>query len=339
MERLNRRRIGRGVAVAAVILGLLLPAMTAAGYQVDPRGEPLLLVDGLAGGSGSTIGPGHDIYVTESLAGRVSRVDAKTGDRTTFAEGLPPALPSVGIGGPTDVEFLGGTAYVLVTLVGSDLGGDDIVGIYRVDGPDTFKVIADIGAFSLANPPTTAFFIPTGVQYALEKYRGGFLVTDGHHNRVLRVTLDGEITEANTFANIVPTGMALRRNMVYLSQAGPVPHLPADGKIVSFRPGSDRVDQVATGAPLLVDVELGRGKTLFALSQGFFPPGNPEGSPAAPNTGALVRVDKRGELSTVVDGLNQPTSFEFIRDTAYVVGLPGEIWQIEHINTPHGRGW
>ena len=33
----------------------------------------------------------------------------------------------------------------------------------------------------------TDFFVPTGVQYALEPYRGGFLVTDGHHNRVLRV--------------------------------------------------------------------------------------------------------------------------------------------------------
>ena len=26
-------------------------------------------------------------------------------------------------------------------------------------------------------------FLDTGVQYAMERYRGGFLVTDGYHNR------------------------------------------------------------------------------------------------------------------------------------------------------------
>jgi hypothetical protein len=46
---------------------------------------------------------------------------------------------------------------------GSDIGGNDIVGIYRVDGPDSFTVVADIGAFSLGNPPNTPFDIPTGV--------------------------------------------------------------------------------------------------------------------------------------------------------------------------------
>jgi hypothetical protein len=33
----------------------------------------------------------------------------------------------------------------------------------------------------------------------------------------------------------------------------------------------------------------------------------------------------------VVDKLNQPTSLEFIGDTAYVVTLGGEIWKIKHV--------
>ena len=86
-----------------------------------------------------------------------------------------------------------GTAYALVTMVGPEFGGSDTVGIYRVDGPNSFTVVADIGEFCLQHPPNTAFFVPTGVQYALQTYRGGFLVTAGHHNRVLRVTLDGEV--------------------------------------------------------------------------------------------------------------------------------------------------
>jgi hypothetical protein len=180
---------------------------------------------------------------------------------------------------------------VLVTLVGSDVGGSDDVGIYRVDGPASFTLVADIGAFSIANPPATDFFVPSGVQYALQAYRGGFLVTDGHHNRVLRVSRDGQVTVLRAFGNIVPTGLDVRGRTIYMAEAGPVPHLPEDGKVVAFRPNSRAVREVAAGSRLLVDVELGRRHRLYALSQGFFPPGNPEGAPAEPNTGARREHD------------------------------------------------
>ena len=157
----------------------------------------------------------------------------------------------------------------MVTGVGPDVGGNDVVGIYRIDGPDSFTVVADIGAFALSNPPGFPVDIPTGFQYAMETYRGGFLVTDGHHNRVLRVTRDGEITELIAFGNIVPTGLESRGNTIYMAQAGPIPHDPADGKVVSFRRKSSTATEVASGAPLPVDVEFGRGRDLFALSQGF----------------------------------------------------------------------
>ena len=291
-----------------------------------------LFVAGLAGGSGSTVGPGGDLYVTEGFAGRVSRVDSRTGVVTPFADGLPPSI--VGIGGAMDVAFIGGTAYVLVTLVGPDVGGSDVVGIYRVDDADSFTVIADIGAFSLANPPSTAFFVPTGVQYAIETYRGGFLVTDGHHNRVLRVTLDGKVSEFFVFGNIVPTGLEVAGDTVYMAEAGPVPHVPEDGRVVAFRPRSPAATEVAAGARLLVDVEFGRGRLLYALSQGVFTPGNPEGSPANPGTGALVQVEPDGTFTTVIANLNQPTSLEFIGNTAHVVTLGGEIWRVEDVSDP-----
>jgi hypothetical protein len=293
--------------------------------------NPTELLTGLEGGSGSTVGPGGALYVTESAAGRISRVDPETGDITTFASGLPKSI--VGIGGTTDVAFIGGTAYALVTLVGPDVGGSDIVGIYRVDGPDSFTVVADIGAFALSNPPNTPFDIPTGVQYALETYRGGFLVTDGHHNRVLRVTPDGEVSELVAFGNIVPTGLAVSGNTVYMAEAGPVPHEPEDGKVVSFRPKSPTATEVASGARLLVDVEFGRGRDLYALSQGVFG-GGPPGSPAQPNTGSLVKVNGNGTFTVVVDGLNLPTSLEFIKNTAYVVTLSGEIWKVDSVSGP-----
>jgi hypothetical protein len=298
------------------------------------------LVTGLAGGLGSTIGPGGDLFVPEPVAGTILRVDPKTGNYTIFASGLPQMIPEVGIGGIMDVVFIGGTAYALVTLVDDPnlFPTGQVNGIYRIDGPDSYTIIADLGAFNLANPPTGFFFdVATGVLFSLETYRGGFLVTDGHLNRVLQVTLDGSVTIVQKFNNIVPTGLDIRGNQVYMAQAGPVPHLPENGKVVSFSTNSATITNIASGAPLLVDVEFGRGQTLFALSQGDYS-GAPEGSPALPNTGSLVRVNADGSFTIIADELNIPTSLEIIGNTAYIITLTGEIWTVDNIaGPPYGR--
>jgi hypothetical protein len=300
------------------------------------------LVKGLAGSLGSTIGPGGDLFVPDPKAGAILRIDPKTGDYTTFASGLPQLNPAIDpfIGGVTDVAFLGGKAYALVTVVDDPIlfPTGQVNGIYRIDGPNSFTVIADIGAYNVAHP-TTGFEVDvsTGVSYAIQTYRGGFLVTDGHLNRVLLITLDGEITLVQQFNDIVPTGLAVRGNLVYMSEAGPVPHLPENGKVVSFSPNSPTVTTVASGAPLLVDVEFGRGQTLFALSQGLFS-GEPPGSPALPNTGSLVRVNADGTFSVIADEFDRPTSFEIIGNTAYIVTLGGEIWTVDNIaDPPYGQ--
>jgi hypothetical protein len=85
-----------------------------------------------------------------------------------------------------------------------------------------------------------------------------------------------------------------------------------------------------------VDVEIGRGRTLFALSQGFFPCSDPScaGMPADHDTGALMRANANGSMTTIADELDQPTSLEIIANTAYVVTLDGEIWKIDDIAGP-----
>jgi hypothetical protein len=323
-----------GIGIALMLAAALIAMITPSAARATPPCEgptATRLVTGLQGATGSTIGPDGALYVTEGAVGRISRVDPQTGERTTFASGLPRAI--IGIGGAIDVAFIDNIAYALVTLVSDPLfPSSDVDGIYRVDGPDSFTVVADIGAFNLANPPTIPFQVDvkTGLQYALQTYRGGFLVTDGHLNRVLRVTLDGEITVFIAFGNIVPTGLEVRGNTVYMAEAGPVPHLPQNGKVVSFGPKSPTATEVASGARLLVDVEFGGGR-LYALSQGIFPVGSPPATPALPNTGALVKVNGNRTFTVIMDGLDRPTSLEFIGNTAYVVTLTGEIWRIDGV--------
>ncbi|MCU1401793.1 MAG: hypothetical protein JWM70_117 [Microbacteriaceae bacterium] len=325
-------------ALAATLLIPSLVAMPSVASATQPQSgtDTVVLASGLQGTYGGTIGPDGALYVTEATVGDVKRIDTRTGQVSTFASGLPPAV--IGLGGAVDIAFIGRTAYVLVTLVGPDVGGNNTNGIYRVDDADSFTVIADLGEWSRTHPPATSFEIPSGLQFALETARGGFLVTDGHHNRVLSVTRDGVISQLIAFDNIVPTGLDVRGNTVYMAEAGPIPHLPATGKVVSFGLKNPTARTVASGFSLLVDVEFGRCDALYALSQGDSPGNVPAGSPALPNSGELLRTNANGTFSIVVDGLNLPTSVDFVKDTAFVVAN-GQVLKVSNVSSDqHKRG-
>jgi hypothetical protein len=83
-----------------------------------------------------------------------------------------------------------------------------------------------------------------------------------------------------------------------------------------------------------VDVKSGCDGHLYALSQGPGVPGAPPGSPAQPNTGALVRANRDGTFTFIIDGLNLPASVDFIRNTTYVVTLTGDILEIRGVVGP-----
>jgi sugar lactone lactonase YvrE len=281
---------------------------------------------------GATIGPDGALYVTEAALGQITRIDTSTGNATTAASGLP--TRQIFIGGAMDVAFVGTTMYVLVSVVGPDVGGNSVVGIYRKDGSGGFSVFADLGTWSIDNPPATAFDLPDGVQFALQPVADGFLVTDGHHNRVLHVSSTGEITQRMQFPNIVPTGLAVTHGSVFLAQAGPIPHNPADGKVVSFplNPAGPNAHGVASGFSLLVDVEPGPDGALYALSQGDSPGNVPPASPAAPDSGELLLVNRNGSFTELVNKLDLPTSLDFVGDTAFVTTLNGEVWKITNVS-------
>lgn len=339
-------RLGRLAVIAAMTM--VISAGTAATAQEGSDGPVIspLAMFGSGLGSGSAIGPDGALYVTDGNAGRLLRIDRRSGRTTMVASGLPPQV--LGIGGAMDVAFLGGTPYVLVTMVGGAIAtpdglipyGDGIDGIYRLERGGTFTVVADIGAWSAAHPPATDWFLTTGVQYALDVVDGAFVVTDGHHNRVLRVDRAGTITVLASFADVVPTGIEVSRGRVYIAQAGPVPHRPSDARVVEVSVRTGAVTTVgsgrgATGPGLTVDVERGRDGTLYALLQGVWdlaPTPDNEGSPASPGTGQLVAIAPDGTFRTIADHLDRPTSLELVGDTAYVVTLGGTVVRIDDVD-------
>jgi hypothetical protein len=332
---MRRTRI---ITLAALIVSVITGSIAAVPSGASVRRAPTspmtvtLLADGLQGSVGATIGPDGALYVTEGVPGRITRIDTSNGNATTFATGLP--TREIFIGGAMDVAFVGTTMYVLVSVVGPDVGGNSVVGIYRQNASGGFSVFADLGTWSIDHPPLTPFDLPDGVQFALQPVADGFLVTDGHHNRVLHVSSTGEITQRIQFPNIVPTGLAVTHGTVFLAEAGPIPHLPATGKVVSFpsNAAAPNAHQVASGYSLLVDVEPGPDGALYALSQGDSPGNVPPASPAAPDSGELLLVNRNGSFSVLVDELDLPTSLDFVGDTAFVTTLNGEVWKITNVS-------
>ena len=324
------------VVIAAVTIGL--PSAAVGSHAVAVTELATFAAPGCTGtcGSGSTIGPDGALYVTDGQTGRVLRVNKRSGAVRTFVAGLPLINTPPGIGGAIDVAFVGRTAYVLVANVGGFFGDPgEVAGIYRVRRNGSAVPVADIGAWAEDNlPEDTEFVLPGGVQYAMEPFRRGFAVTDGHHDRVLYVRRDGRVRVLHTVVNDVPTGLAAAGRKLFMGLAGQVPHLPEDGKVVAIRPRSNAPVEIASGAPLVVDVEFGPQHRLYALSQGIWDlPPLPEnaGAPASANTGSLTRVNRHGRLKPVVGRLDRPTSVAFSRRSAFVVTLTGKVLRIDGI--------
>ena len=341
---MSSRQASRMAVVVIAAVTIALPSVAAGkGHRHAPKVTELatFAAPGCTGtcGSGSTIGPDGALYVTDGQGGQVLRVDTRSGAVTPFATGLPLMNTPPGIGGAIDVAFVGRTAYVLVANVGPFFGEPaEIAGIYRVRRDGSAVPVADIGAWSTDHPPHTDFVLPGGVQYAMEPFRGGFAVTDGHHNRVLYVRRDGRVRELLAFGNIVPTGLAAAGRTLFMGEAGPVPHHPEDGKVVEITPRSNAAVEIASGAPLVVDVEFGPDRRLYALSQGIWdlpPLPSNAGAPASANTGSLTRVDRHGQLTPVAGPLDRPTSVAFSHRSAFVVTLTGKVLRIDGIGHRH----
>lgn len=324
-QSVGRREGSRLAWSAALGLGLVLGLNEGADarfWQYDGR----VLARNLAGAGGSTTGPDGAIYVAEGVAGQITRIDPRSGRKRVVVSGLPTAPPGLPFGGPMDVAFIGDDLYVLITLA-SDGSAN---GIYRVNGNDTPDLIADVGAFSVANPPPPdidwEIEAPIGVLFAMQPADQGFLVSDGHLNRVMHVTLDGEVSLVKQYGNTVPTGLAPDFATLYVAHLGAVPNAPEDGQVRAFgllNPGNDR--PVASGVPMIVDVEFGPYGDLYALSQGEYEDGTPAGAPGKAKTGKLLKVQPDGSFCSISSDIDRPTSISFSGPDGYVVTMSGQV--------------
>jgi sugar lactone lactonase YvrE len=243
-------------------------------------------------------------------SGRVLRI---TPDRqlTTVMERLPYTYLEVnGDVGVADVVILRDQIYVLTgegddanlsrRILGATPGGRakrvanfmDLVNATSADRD------LDIGRIK-ANP------------YAMVAAAGGsaFYVSDGASGRILRVTLDGNISVFAELPNAPPlAGMAFGPDgRLYVTMFSLWPHTPGTGAIWAADPAG-KLTAVVEDLTMPIDVAFDGVGTLYVLE---FSNGEQPEQPYAPRSGRLLQLAEDGARSIVLDRLNYPTAMVF----------------------------
>lgn len=338
------------------VLTLVLGGTLVIGHAAAQEGGPpptagKVLAEGLQGTQGATIGPDGALYVGEGgtggptkvttpdgdgffgLTGRISRIDPTTGERTTVATGIPSGAGAEGGQGfgIVDVAFLNGKLYYLIS------GGFNYIdptlaaypnGVYEVQPNGSSKLVADISKFNDDHPVTFPDAGPGGNPFGIIARDGGFYVTDGNYNRVLRVTLDGAISILTSFENVVTTGLATKSGgPLIVTEFGPFPFDPKAGKVIQVGIPTGTQTELANGYSHIIAAGYGPDGKLYALSMGD--QADPSsGDEAVPFTGKILRVNADGTMTPIVDGLMFPTSLDISGSTAYATSLIGQVYQI-----------
>lgn len=320
----NAQELPPPSAGTVLVSGLLAPR----GMAMGPDGMIYVAESGTGGDTEFVVGEGDSSFVVmNGFTGRISMVDPDTGARETVADGIPSGFnPELGDQvGAADVAFLGGDLYLLLTHGGEEWGFPDTpTGIYLVEDDGDLDLVADIGEFNADNPVeaitdgTQVDIEPGGNPYAMIVRGDRFYIVDGNHNRLMEATTSGQVTEITEFPDHpVSTGIASTdTGPFYVGYLGPGPFLPDAGKVVSVDAASGAITEIASGEPMITDVQVGPDGELYALQ--FNDPEDAGEAFFAPGTGKVLTVNDDGTMSPLITGLSFATFMEFDGDTLYI---------------------
>ncbi|HLY69635.1 MAG TPA: ScyD/ScyE family protein [Puia sp.] len=315
------------------------------GLKFGPDGD-LYVAEGGYGGADSTIGlctqvPAAGPYFGSDTGSRISRIDWQ-GNRSTVVSNIPSSQTNAAQGslvsGVADVAFIGTTLYGITAGSGCSHGvANTTNGVLRVNRDGSWKEIADLSAFQMANPvknPNPGDFEPDGTWYSMINVDGNFYAVEPNHGELDRITPGGQISriiDISAFeGHIVPTAMTFHQGNFYVGNLNTFPIVAGSSNIYKVTPGG-QISVFATGFSIVTGVAFDEFGALYVLE-------NTTGNPfPTPGTGDLVRIDPAGNRSTIVTGLNLPTAMTFGPDSKlYIsnwgfgpppVGL-GEILQV-----------
>jgi hypothetical protein len=367
---LPRRRIVGALAIAATVIACESGSGPASGTLTAPatpstaRSEatlpatPTVFATGLEFPRGLKFGPDGALYVAEAgTAGpssttalqcqqvpapvgpyhngptaRISRITAG-GVRTTFASGFPSGANALGdVLGVADVAFAEHRMYALSSGGGCSHGSlTTHAGIARVQSNGSWAIVADLSAWQAGHPvahPEPDDYEPDGSWYAMISTGHGLVAVEPNHGDIVRAdartgVVSRIVDVSASQGHVVPTVVAERKGAFYVSNLGTFPSAAGAEKIFRVsRTGA--ISVVATGFSKVLGLLFDRSGRLYVLESS-----TANGYPA-PLTGDVVRLDKHGRRTVIVNHLFLPTGI--------TIGPDGRLYISNHGFGPPGMG-
>jgi hypothetical protein len=323
------------LAAASTTAGAATKSLYASGFnnprelKFGPDGV-LYVAEAGTGGTNSTAGqctqvvPPVGPYLGAQTGGRISKV--VNGQRVTVNDKFPTSQTSPNLGnlvsGVADIAWVGGTMYALVAGGGCSHGvTGEPNGIYRVNGNNTPTLVADLGAFQVANPvakPNPPDFEPEGTWYSMIAARGSLYAVEPNHGELDRITTSGQISRVSDISasqgHIVPTVIADHGNF-YVANLDTFP-IEGDSKVLKITP-SGYVKPIAFGLSAVLGIAIDNRDRIYVLENTVGQAG------PTPGFGDIVRIDPSGKKTIIASGFDLPTGMTMGPDGALYVSVWG----------------
>jgi len=254
-------------------------------------------------------------------SGRVLRISPR-GEQSVVVDRLPfTHLPDHGDVGATDVAMLDGTLYLL-TGEGYDLLSRLVLRVTPGRPPQPVASIRNFAAAGLPRDLLETSLVAAN-PYAMVAAPDSrvLYVADGASGRVLRVALDGRISVFAELPQMPPlTGLAFGPDKrLYFADFSALPHAPGSGAIWAAD-SAGKLTPAATGLTMPIDVGFDGTGTMYVLE---FSDGRRPAQPYAAGLGRLLRIERDGAHTIVLDRLNYPTAMVFSRAGDLYIAVNG----------------
>jgi hypothetical protein len=254
------------------------------------------------------------------------------GEQKRFSTGLPSHAPVTGAAaiGPMDVSFFGvGNAYVTVGFQ-TDPGRRAELGpaaagfaqLARLTASGDWRYVLDLGAYEIeANPDRNLI---DSNPFGLLQEPGSVVLVDAGGNALLRAAANSDVETIATFpsrpdrvTDSVPTTVAVGPDgAYYVGELTGQPFAPGASNIYRVVPGEAPAVYLS-GFKSIIDIAFGVDGTLYVLEHS-------SGAAGLAAPGSLIRVDANGTRTTILGGLDHPTSVVVAPDGALYVSNHGQ---------------